>query len=126
MQPCFGIGKHVIFAETCGGRSNATNSTLLLSNIKRHIQPISEAVSWVAAKRSADPGSGAATFEPRRIHTTQATITGNGLYPADYSHVDARHAPVDYERSCAVVYREVVTEEEADVLSKSVLERMRR
>ena len=64
-------------------------------------------------------------------HSTKASTDSSarefGLcYPAEYSFVDARHSPVDYEQSCAVVYRDVVTEQEADLLSKTILARMRR
>jgi hypothetical protein len=74
--------------------------------------------------------------------TTTATSSNNDddtisiSPPADYnvyssitpdpSLVDATNAPPDFEPACAVVYRDVVTSVEADLISNEILTRMKR
>jgi hypothetical protein len=65
---------------------------------------------------------------PRRhlvVPTSSRTSVVAGALP-DPSLVDARYAPNDFDPSCAVVYRDFITSEEADLIANEMLSRMKR
>jgi hypothetical protein len=45
----------------------------------------------------------------------------SSVFQTDRALVDGRHAPASFDPSCAVVYRDFVTPQEAEILAKQVL-----
>jgi hypothetical protein len=65
------------------------------------------------------------TITTTRSRSTTLPHHCQGLQP-DPTLVDARYAPVGFDPSNAVVYRDFVTSQEAEILVEGVLSRMKR